>query len=150
MSINTSTQSGFLGNDAQLIDTNGGGKLLSFPLATTSGFGQNKKTAWVQIKMFGKICEHIHPMLNKGVKVVITGQLAPEEWEKDGIKRHKTTILANDIEIMASSEGAPKPAQQEQQQQAPVPQQQSAPLPQFSKTEVKQDIAMDFEDDIPF
>ena len=49
--------------------------IASFPLAISSGYGNNQKTSWVTCKLFGKRAEALAQYLLKGVKVAVSGQL---------------------------------------------------------------------------
>tara|TARA_R110000787_G_scaffold74087_5_gene164833 strand:- start:1791 stop:2198 length:408 start_codon:yes stop_codon:yes gene_type:complete len=134
--INTMIATGNLGNNAESFQTQSGSSIVSFSIPVSSGFGANKKTNWVKCKMFGKRGESVLGMLNKGVKVCVTGQLDIESWDKSGVKQTQVVILVNDIDIMTSKNDN-----------------QSQPAVQ-SQAVVKEDINFEendkFEDDIPF
>tara|TARA_R110002126_G_scaffold71016_5_gene178332 strand:- start:948 stop:1337 length:390 start_codon:yes stop_codon:yes gene_type:complete len=100
--INTMIATGNLGNNAESFQTQSGSSIVSFSIPVSSGFGANKKTNWVKCKMFGKRGESVLAMLNKGVKVCVTGQLDIESWNKAGVKQTQVVILVNDIDIMTS------------------------------------------------
>jgi single-strand DNA-binding protein len=38
--------------------------------------------------------------LSKGRKVMVVGRLQTQSWEKDGVKRQRTEIVANDINFL--------------------------------------------------
>lgn len=138
--INIVIQSGNVGSDPRV--HNGKTTILSFPIATTSGFGQNKKISWVQVKVFAKLAEIMQDKIAKGTRVVVQGQLTVEEYEKDGVKQSKTVILASDIELGSSGQSPRQPQQnngyqqpqQPQNFQAPAPQPQAQPQPQGFQT----------------
>ena len=62
-------------------------------------------------KVMGKRAEPLSMKLHKGMKVAIEGRLHYSSWERDGQKKSKVEVIANEVEFMA-------PSQQEQPQQA--------------------------------
>ena len=100
--MNITTQSGNLGQNAELFKTQNGGSILNFNIPTKSGYGDNEKVVWVKCKLFGKRADALAPILLKGVKVVVSGQMTLENWEKDGKTNAQIVILLNDIDIMSS------------------------------------------------
>lgn len=87
-------------------------------------------TEWHSVVVFGKRAEALSRLLRKGSRVLVEGKLRTSNWEKDGEKRYKTEIAADDLELLDGREagGAPR---------APAT---PAPQPQ---------VAWD-EDDMPF
>lgn len=76
--------------------------------------------------------------LKKGSKVYIEGALRTRQWEKDGVKRYTTEIIASEMQMLDSrndQESTP-------QQQTPTPPQQ-APA-------TSANLVDDFNEDIPF
>lgn len=65
-------------------------------------------------KVMGKRAEPLSMKLHKGMKVAIEGRLHYSSWERDGQKKSKVEIIANEVEFMAPSQHE----QQEQPQQA--------------------------------
>ena len=137
MSINSVVISGNLTRDAQLTQTPSGTSVLSFGVAVNERRKNNQTGAWedhpnfVDCTMFGKRAEAIARFLNKGVKVCVEGRLHYSSWERDGQKRSKVEVIAEEVMM-------PPRAQQAPRQQAP---QQQMGVPQF--TEV-------YDEDIPF
>lgn len=60
---------------------------------------------------FGKIGEFVEKYLRKGTKVVLTGRVANDNYEKDGVKHYSVSIIAEEIEFAESksTQEAPKP-----------------------------------------
>jgi single-strand DNA-binding protein len=141
-SLNKATLIGSLGKDPEMRAMPNGTAVANFTMATDESYNDKQsgqkveKTEWHRISAFGKLAEIIGQYLKKGSKVYIEGKLQTREWEKDGIKRYTTEILASDM-LMLDSKGAndstqnrggqPQPYQQPQQgyqQQPQQPQQQ--------------------------
>lgn len=59
-------------------------------------------TEWHSVTLFGKRAESLGKMLNKGERVAVRGRLRTSSYEKDGEKRYRTEIIADDIELLGS------------------------------------------------
>ena len=82
-----------------------------FGLANNEGYGDRKKTNFLNVVVFGKQAENCEKFLKKGSKVGITGRIQTDSYEKDGRKVYTTDIVANNVEFLSSSEAkadAPK------------------------------------------
>ena len=115
-------------------------------LATDEGYkdrntGQQvDKTEWHRIEAFGRLAEIMGEYLKKGSKCYVEGKLRTDEYEKDGIKRYSTKIIANEMTMLDSKNaqgggdnmgyGAPQAQPMGQPQQAPQQQPAYAQAPQ--------------------
>jgi len=73
---------------------------LSFALATDSGYGDKKKTVWVEAVLFGKRAESLDGMLLKGSSVLIRGELIPETYVSgSGEEKHKLKLMVDSLEF---------------------------------------------------
>lgn len=52
------------------------------------------------VTMFGKYAESVAPKLTKGTKVALNGSLRYSQWEKDGVKRSKYEVIADNVEFI--------------------------------------------------
>lgn len=119
MSINRCFISGNLGTEPELRATSGGMAVLSFQVAVNDRVKQQDGTwtdrpNWVSCIMFGTRAEKLAQYLHKGSKVVIEGKLRYSQWEKDGQKRSKLEVIAEELEFMSRQDGG-QPQQQAQQ-----------------------------------
>jgi single-strand DNA-binding protein len=94
-----------VGNDGiAMIKTvgNDGIAMIKTCLAIDDGFGEKRKSYFVDFAAFGKTAEITHPHLRKGTPVIVTGRLTVEEWEsKDGSgKRSKAVIIADRVHVL--------------------------------------------------
>lgn len=64
-----------------------------------SGFKQLNE--WHNITVFGSLVEYKVKKLNKGDLIFISGKIKTSEYEKDGIKRYSTEIIASQIKIVS-------------------------------------------------
>nr|UWI39408.1 MAG: Single-strand binding protein family protein [Bacteriophage sp.] len=118
MSINVVNISGNLTRDPELRRTTGGTAILGFGVAVNDRRKNQQTGEWedypnfVDCTMFGTRAEKLAGMLTKGTKVCILGKLRYTSWEKDGQKRSKIEVIADDIELMQNR----KPQQEQPQQ----------------------------------
>lgn len=105
-SVNKVTLIGTVGRDPEMRYTPGGSAIANFSLATNESYndkntGQRvENTEWHRIVAFGKLAEIIQQYVKKGGKLYIEGKLRTNEWEKDGIKRYSTDIIANEMVML--------------------------------------------------
>jgi single-strand DNA-binding protein len=78
-----------------------------FPLATTEYFknkeGQKQdQTEWHNIVLWRGLAEAAEKLqLRKGHMVFIEGKIRTRSWEKDGIKRYQTEIIAENMTMLS-------------------------------------------------
>lgn len=93
---------GNLGADPELRVTAGGLSILNLRLATSERVKKGEEwvehTEWHRITVFGKRADGLSKFLAKGSKVAVTGKLRTTSYEKDGIKKYSTDIIADDVE----------------------------------------------------
>jgi len=74
--------SGNLGRDAETRYTQSGDAVAGFSVAVNSGYGDNKKTLWIDCSIWGKRAEsRLIDYLKKGQQVAVSGELGTREWE---------------------------------------------------------------------
>lgn len=85
---------------------------LNITLAVNKDVKRNGE--WVSEGMFfdvtiwGKTAENIKPYLTKGKGLVVEGRLSQDRWEKDGQKKSKIYITANNVQFMGGGKGKPE------------------------------------------
>jgi len=146
-SINKVILIGTLGRDPEMRYLPNGNAVCSVSLATDEGYkdrntGQQvDKTEWHRVEAFGRLAEIIGEYVKKGSKIYVEGKLRTDEYEKDGIKRYSTKIIANEMTMLDSRNAggdnmgggyAPNPGMN---QQAPQQAPQMAPQgqPQYAQ-----------------
>lgn len=70
-----------------------------------------QRTNYFDITVFGNRAVKLADMLHKGQKIAVEGRLRFESWEKDGQKRSKVTITADNIEFMSAKPKDDEPAE---------------------------------------
>ena len=104
--MNTCTFVGRIPRDAELKDV-GANKVSNFSIGSDVGFGEKKKTMWIECGMWGKRGEALNDSLKKGQQVILVGELSTREYEKDG--QTKTSLSLNVQSLAFGS--APKDAE---------------------------------------
>ena len=105
--LNRVTLFGNLGADPELRTSSAGLAVLSFRLATTEVYfdksqQKQERTEWHNVVMFGARAEALEKLLTKGTRVLVEGRLQTSSYEKDGVKRFKTEVIANDLCLAGS------------------------------------------------
>ena len=126
---------GRVGQDIEVRFTQSGKAVAELNLAVDDGWGENKKTAWIGVVLWGATAELAGKALQKGDRVGISGRLSQDEWEDKatGKKQRKTKITGENMTLLS-----PKREQSETRQK-PV---------NTPKNEPKFD--EDESDDLPF
>lgn len=88
---------GNLTSNPELRTTSTGKNVCNFSIAINSGYGENKRTDYINIQVWNKLAENLCKYQSKGGKLGISGELRSETYEKDGKKRTNTYVLANQI-----------------------------------------------------
>jgi single-strand DNA-binding protein len=139
--LNKAMLIGRLGRDPEVRYTPDGLAVANFSIATSEEWndkstGEKKeRTEWHRIVVFGKLGEICGEYLSKGKQVYIEGRLQTRSWEKDGIKRYTTEIVATDMQMLGTKDAADPATSFEN---ASTPQET---MPPFAKAP---------DDDIPF
>ncbi len=64
-----------------------------------NGFNQDE-VSFVDVTLWGKQAEFAVEYAKKGKKVAVNGRLRQESWEKDGEKRSKLVVVAENIQLL--------------------------------------------------
>lgn len=110
MSINKVFISGNLTRDCELRQTQGGTAVLQMGVAVNERRKNPQTGDWedypnfVDVTMFGKRAEAVSRYVSKGSKVAIEGRLRYRSWEKDGQRRSKLEVVADEVEFMSRQE----------------------------------------------
>ena len=110
MSINRVSLSGNIGRDPEVRATQSGLSILSFSLAVNERVKKGEEwtdyTNWFDVVMFGRRADSLGNILTKGMKVAVDGKLRYSTWERDGQKRSKVEVIADEIDIMQRRDGS--------------------------------------------
>ncbi|ASP38871.1 single-stranded DNA-binding protein [Bacterioplanes sanyensis] len=107
-SVNKVTLIGTLGRDPEVRYMPNGNAVANISLATDESYNDKQtgqkveQTEWHRITIYGKLAEIVQQYLKKGSRAYFEGKLRTREWEKDGVKRYTTEIIANDMMMLDS------------------------------------------------
>lgn len=93
---------GNLGAEPELRTTPGGQSVLKLRLATTDSFvdknqQRQDRTEWHTVTIWGRRGEALHRLLVKGSRILVEGRLHTSSYEKDGVKKYRTEVIAEDV-----------------------------------------------------
>lgn len=101
---------GNLGADPELRMTSGGQAVLKLRLATAETYldrnrNRQERTEWHSVVVWGKRAEALGKILSKGSRLFVEGSLRTSSYDdRDGNKRYRTEIVANNI-ILSGGRG---------------------------------------------
>lgn len=115
---------GNIGADVELRYGQSGMAVLNIRLATTETFldrdkAKRERTDWHNVVIFGKRAEGLGSFLAKGMQILVEGRIQTSSYDKDGEKRYRTEIVANNVVACGGKrdggERAPQGAARERQ-----------------------------------
>ncbi|MEO5585498.1 MAG: single-stranded DNA-binding protein [Flavobacteriales bacterium] len=123
---------GNLGADPEVRHLQNDVTVANFNLATSETYKdrqtgeKREQTEWHRVVVWRGLAEVVEKYVKKGSKVYVEGKLRTRKWEKDGIERYTTEILADNLTMLDGKPAydgppqanAPRPAQATQS--APV------------------------------
>ena len=93
--------SGNLTKDMDVMVTKNDVNIGKFSVAVDNGYGENKKTDFYPVILFGKRVEALQKYLLKGTKVIIDGQIDYNSiQDEEGNWKNYFQLIANDIDIV--------------------------------------------------
>jgi len=97
---------GNVGKDCEIRHTPNGDVVAQFSFALTSGYGDKQITTWLNCNLWGKRAETLAPMLLKGTKIGITGELTNRPYTaKDGAEKHSLEVRVSDVTLLGKPSG---------------------------------------------
>jgi len=123
MSVNKVILIGNVGKDPEVRYLDKNVAVANFPLATTergyttqNGTQVPERTEWHNVVTWRGLAELSDKYIRKGSQLYIEGKLQTRSWEKDGIRRYTTEIVADVIQMLGKRDRT-----DEQQDIASVP-----------------------------
>ncbi|BAQ84183.1 single-stranded DNA-binding protein (TIGR00621) [uncultured Mediterranean phage uvMED] len=134
MSINNLVFTGNCGKDMEVRHTANGKIVGLVSVALTQGWGENKKTIWVNCEIWGDRAEKLAMYLKKGTPVTVQGELKVDTYESNqGEQKTKIGCKINSVAFSQPKENVDAP--------------RSSSQPPRSSSQPQQE---SFDDDIPF
>lgn len=88
---------GRMTREAELRSTKNGKYVATLSIAVDDGFGENKKTYFHNVIVWGKAAESVASFMHKGSRIGVTGKLTSRSYEKDGKKFYITEVVADTV-----------------------------------------------------
>ena len=109
-SLNKVQLIGNLGKDPELKYTSAGVAVATFSIATSDSWKDQEgniqeRTEWHNIVAWRKLAEICGEWLKKGKRVYIEGKLQTRTYEKDGVKKYMTEIVADQLIMLDGGGG---------------------------------------------
>lgn len=99
---------GRLGRDPEVRNLESGVSVANFTLATSESYrdrttGERKETTeWHNVVLWRGLAEVAQKYLHKGDMVYIEGKLRTRSWEKEGVTRYTTEIVADNMTMLST------------------------------------------------
>ena len=112
-SVNKVILVGNVGKDPEVKYTPSGTALAKFSIATNERFKDKSgewqdRTEWHNVLAWERLAEIVGEYVRKGSKIYIEGRLQTSSWEdrQSGEKKYRTEIVARDLVLLGSRDGA--------------------------------------------
>lgn len=102
---------GRLGKDPEVRNLDNGATVANFTIATSESYkdkttGEKKEiTEWHNIVLWRGLAEISQKYLHKGDMVYIEGKLRTRSWEKEGVTRYSTEVIADNMTMLSTRGG---------------------------------------------
>lgn len=115
--INKVILMGRLTRDPEMRHTNSGTPVTTFSIAIDNGYGDNKRTDFVNCLAWNKTAEFVTKYFTKGKMIVVIGRITTRSWEtQDGKRAYATEVVAKEVsfgETKSSPQTAAQPPMQD-------------------------------------
>jgi len=107
---------GRLGKDPEVRNLESGVSVANFTVATSEVYrdkttGEKKEiTDWHNVVLWRGLAEIAQKYLHKGDLIYIEGKLKTRSWEKDGITRYTTEVVADNMTMLSTRGGSSSPS----------------------------------------
>ena len=109
--MNSLSAIGNISRDAELRFTPNQDAICSFSFALNSGFGDKQVTTWLNCNVWGTRAEKLAPMLLKGTKVGIVGELTNRPYkDKNGNEKFSLEVRVSDLTLLGSKADTSTPS----------------------------------------
>ena len=104
--LNKAIIMGRITRDPDLRYTGTGKPVCNFNVAVNDGYGDGKKTEFVNCVAWNKTAEFVNQYFAKGSMIIVDGRIATRIWDgNDGKKNYVTEVIAHSVEFGESKSG---------------------------------------------
>jgi single-strand DNA-binding protein len=102
---------GRLGKDPEVRNLDNGATVANFTVATSESYkdkttGEKKEiTEWHNVVLWRGLAEIAQKYLHKGDMVYVEGKLRTRSWEKEGVTRYTTEVIADSMTMLSTKGG---------------------------------------------
>lgn len=132
--MNSTILTGRLVKEVELRKTANGVSQCNFVIAVNDGYGEHKKTHFINCVAWRASADFLYQYARKGYMIGVIGKLSTRNYEKDGGKVYVTEVICENVEILASKK-------QESSQNENVSQNDNASMPNVSDSYKQQPIS---------
>lgn len=68
--------------------------------------GKNAATEWYDVECWNKTADFVQEWFRKGSNIIVEGEMVTDSWEKDGERKYKTKLRAQNIKFGAKAAGS--------------------------------------------
>jgi len=142
---------GRLGRDPEVRHLESGVAVASFSIATSETYkdrntGERREnTEWHNIVLWRGLADVAEKYLKKGDQVYIEGKLRTRSWEKDGVTRYTTEVVADNMNMLGGGGGS----SQTDQPPMPTSEDYGSTVSNTASTATSS-VNSDVSDDLPF
>ena len=87
---------------------------MTFTIAVDDGFGDNKRTYFIQCELWGKRAESLFDYMVKGTQVAVHGKLTTGSYDnKEGKKVYTTSVNVNELDLLKVPKTDEEPKEEE-------------------------------------
>lgn len=102
---------GRLGADPDVKTINNGNTVAKLSVATSEEWkdkegNKQERVEWSRVVAWGKLAELCGKYLAKGRQVYVEGRLQTSSYEKDGVKKYSTDIVAHTVQFLGGNPNA--------------------------------------------
>lgn len=118
--VNKAIVIGFIGQDADVRETQSGGRIISLSVATSERWRdrntgeRRERSQWHRVVIFQKQPNGLAALLVKGKLVWVEGQMETREWDDKGTRRFVTEVVVRDfngsVRLLDKAQGSRPPA----------------------------------------
>lgn len=118
--VNNVVISGLIVRDPELRFTPSGNAVASFTVAyndrrfdkATNTWSNDGDTLFLPVEAWKQLAEGAAESLTKGTPVIVSGKLKQQDWEKDGNKKSRVFVVAEEISTSVRAKRGAAPVQE--------------------------------------